>query len=122
VKGAFTDAKSDRKGMFELASGGSILLDEIGDMDPNLQSKLLRVIEDRSIWRVGGKAPIPVDVTVIATISRMPSKRVGSERTSSTGCTPSPSTSHRFGSEEKTSPSSPGTSSRSSPACTTKSS
>jgi DNA-binding NtrC family response regulator len=70
VKGAFTDAKSDRKGMFELASGGSILLDEIGDMDPNLQSKLLRVIEDRSIWRVGGKAPIPIDVTMIATTNR----------------------------------------------------
>jgi DNA-binding NtrC family response regulator len=67
VRGAFTDAKSDKKGMFELANGGTILLDEIGDMQPNLQSKLLRVFEDRQIRRLGGKIDIPIDVTVIVT-------------------------------------------------------
>jgi len=67
VKGAFTDAKSDKKGLFELADGGTILLDEIGDMDPTLQSKLLRVIEEREVRRIGGKVDLPVDVTVIAT-------------------------------------------------------
>jgi len=67
VKGAFTDAKSDKKGMFELANGGTILLDEIGDMQMNLQSKLLRVLEDRTVRRLGGKADIPIDVTVIVT-------------------------------------------------------
>ncbi len=67
VKGAFTDASSDKKGMFELANGGTILLDEIGDMQPNLQSKLLRVLEDRQVRRVGGKVDIPIDVMVITT-------------------------------------------------------
>lgn len=67
TRGAFTDAKADKKGMFELANGGTILLDEIGDMQPNLQSKLLRVLEDRQIRRLGGKVDIPIDVTVIAT-------------------------------------------------------
>jgi DNA-binding NtrC family response regulator len=66
-KGSFTDAKSDKKGVFELADGGSILLDEIGDMKPNLQSKLLRVLEERTVRRIGGNAEIPIDVTVIAT-------------------------------------------------------
>jgi DNA-binding NtrC family response regulator len=67
VKGAFTDAKSDKKGMFELANGGTILLDEIGDMEHNLQSKLLRVLEDRAVRRVGGKTDLPIDVSVIVT-------------------------------------------------------
>jgi len=67
VKGAFTDAKTDKKGIFELANGGTILLDEIGDMQMNLQSKLLRVLEDRSVRRLGGKADLPIDVTVIVT-------------------------------------------------------
>ncbi len=67
AKGAFTDAKSDKKGLFELADGGTILLDEIGDMDSSLQSKLLRVIEKREVRRIGGKIDLPIDVTVIAT-------------------------------------------------------
>jgi DNA-binding NtrC family response regulator len=69
-KGAFTDARTEKKGMFELANGGTILLDEIGDMKLTLQSKLLRVLEERTIRRIGGQKEIPVDVTVIATTNR----------------------------------------------------
>jgi DNA-binding NtrC family response regulator len=67
VRGAFTDAKSDKKGMFELANGGTILLDEIGDLEIGLQSKLLRVLEERAVRRLGGKADLPIDVRVIVT-------------------------------------------------------
>ena len=69
-KGSFTDAKSDKKGMFELAKDGSILLDEIGDMKLELQSKLLRVLENRTIRHIGGQKEIPVEATVIATTNR----------------------------------------------------
>ncbi len=69
-KGSFTDAKSDKKGLFELAQGGSILLDEIGDMKLSLQGKLLRVLEERTVRPVGGSEEIPIDVTVIATTNR----------------------------------------------------
>ncbi len=69
-KGAFTDAKSDKKGLFESAEGGSILLDEIGDMKPDLQGKLLRVLEERTIRHIGGKEEIPIDATIIATTNR----------------------------------------------------
>jgi two-component system, NtrC family, response regulator AtoC len=69
-KGSFTDAKSESKGLFELAEGGLLLLDEIGDMKPDLQGKLLRILETRTVRRLGGKGEIPVDVTVIATTNR----------------------------------------------------
>jgi len=69
-KGSFTDAKSDKKGLFEMAVDGTILLDEIGDMKPELQSKLLRVLEDRKVRRIGGKGEIEINVTVIATTNR----------------------------------------------------
>jgi len=69
-KGAFTDAKSDKKGLFELADGGTILLDEIGDMKPDLQSKLLRVLEERAVRRIGGKHEILIDTVVITTTNR----------------------------------------------------
>ncbi len=69
-KGSFTDAKAEKKGLFEAAKGGSILLDEIGDMKTNLQSKFLRVLEERTIRRIGGKDEIPIDATVIATTNR----------------------------------------------------
>lgn len=69
-KGAFTDAKTEKKGIFEMASGGTILLDEIGDMRPDLQAKLLRVLEERTVRRIGGKLDIPVEVTVIATTNK----------------------------------------------------
>ncbi len=69
-KGAFTDAKNEKKGILELAEEGTILLDEVGDMKPNLQSKILRVLEDRTIRRIGGNKEIPIDETVIATTNR----------------------------------------------------
>lgn len=75
-KGSFTDAKADKKGLFELAKGGTILLDEIGDMKTDLQSKLLRVLEDRKVRRIGGKGEIEVNVTVIATTNRNLSEAV----------------------------------------------
>ena len=69
-KGSFTDAKADKRGIFEVAYGGSILLDEIGEMKHNLQSKLLRVLEERKVRRIGGRMDIPIDVTVFATTNR----------------------------------------------------
>jgi DNA-binding NtrC family response regulator len=65
-KGSFTGATADRAGCFELATGGTLLLDEIGEMPPELQAKLLRVLEERTIRRVGGRQEIPVDVRVIS--------------------------------------------------------
>ncbi len=69
-KGAFTGAAERRLGRFELADGGSILLDEVGDMPPATQVKVLRVLEDRTFFRVGGIQPIKVDVRVIAATNR----------------------------------------------------
>jgi len=69
-KGAFTGAAERRLGRFELADGGTIFLDEIGEMSPPLQAKLLRVLEDRTFFRVGGTQPIRVDVRVIAATNR----------------------------------------------------
>ncbi|MEW6486796.1 MAG: sigma-54 dependent transcriptional regulator [Thermodesulfobacteriota bacterium] len=69
-KGAFTDAKKTKKGLFELADGGTIFLDEIGDMKIGLQSKILRFLEDRTFKRVGGKEDIEVDVRIIAATNR----------------------------------------------------
>jgi DNA-binding NtrC family response regulator len=65
-KGSFTGAVGQRKGFFELANHGSLFLDEIGEMPPAVQSKLLRVLEEREFMRVGGETPIRVDVRVIA--------------------------------------------------------
>ncbi len=65
-KGAFTDARDMRQGKFELADGGTLFLDEIGDMSPGGQAKLLRVLEQKVITRVGGSQPIPINVRVIA--------------------------------------------------------
>ncbi len=66
VKGAFTDAREDREGKFELAHGGTLLLDEIGEMSPGGQAKLLRVLEEKVVVRVGGSTPIRTDARVIA--------------------------------------------------------
>lgn len=64
--GAFTDARETRQGKFELAEGGTLFLDEIGDMSAGGQAKLLRVLEQKVVTRVGGSRPIPVDVRIIA--------------------------------------------------------
>lgn len=69
-KGAFTGAISVRKGRFELAHGGTILLDEVGDLPLNLQPKILRVLQEREFERVGGEKTIKVDVRLIAATSR----------------------------------------------------
>lgn len=69
-RGSFTGADARRIGRFEQANGGTIFLDEIGDMDPNLQAKLLRVLQEKSIQRVGGKESVPVDVRIIAATHR----------------------------------------------------
>ena len=65
-KGAFTGASSRRQGKFELAEGGTLFLDEVGDMSLKTQAKLLRVLEEETVQRVGGGEPIKVDVRVIA--------------------------------------------------------
>jgi transcriptional regulator with GAF, ATPase, and Fis domain len=65
-KGAFTDANQSRRGKFELASGGTLFLDEVGDMSPGGQAKLLRVLEDKVVVKVGGSQATSVDVRVLA--------------------------------------------------------
>ena len=70
VKGAFTDAVQNRKGRFELADGGTIFLDEIGDLPLKLQSKLLRVLQQKTFERVGSSEPITVDVRIVAATNR----------------------------------------------------
>ncbi len=75
-KGAFTDAKAMKKGLFEMADGGTLFLDEIGELSPLLQAKLLRVLEDQVVRRVGGVRDIQVDVRVIAASNRDLEKEV----------------------------------------------
>ncbi len=70
VRGAFTGATTTRRGKFEIADGGTIFLDEIGDMSPDLQVKLLRVLEEREFEQVGGCKTIKVDVRIIAATHR----------------------------------------------------
>ena len=70
VKGAFTGAVADKKGRFELADGGTIFLDEIGEIDPSTQIKLLRVLQEREFEKVGGEKTIKTDVRVIAATNR----------------------------------------------------
>jgi DNA-binding NtrC family response regulator len=75
-KGAFTDAKRFKKGLFELADQGTLFLDEIGEMPPQLQAKLLRVLETHTFRRVGGSADVTVDVRVVAATHRELVKQV----------------------------------------------
>ena len=75
-KGAFTGAIKMNKGRFEMADGGTILLDEVSEISLGMQSKLLRVIQEREIERVGGGTPIPVDVRIISTTNRDLQKEV----------------------------------------------
>ncbi|MDQ7037896.1 MAG: sigma 54-interacting transcriptional regulator [Aquificota bacterium] len=69
-KGAFTGAYTTKKGKFELANGGTVFLDEIGDMPPSLQVKILRVLQEKEIERIGGTRPVKVDVRIIAATNR----------------------------------------------------
>jgi two-component system response regulator PilR (NtrC family) len=70
MRGAFTGATANKKGLFEVADKGTIFLDEVGDTSPAMQVKLLRVIQERTIRRVGGTEEIPVDVRIIAATNR----------------------------------------------------
>jgi transcriptional regulator with GAF, ATPase, and Fis domain/RNase P/RNase MRP subunit p29 len=70
VKGAFTGASQAKPGLFEAASGGVAFLDEVGELSPNLQVKLLRVLEDRTVLRVGAVRPTPIDVRIVAATNR----------------------------------------------------
>jgi PAS domain S-box-containing protein len=78
-KGSFTGAIRDRIGRFEAADGGCILLDEIGDMSPLMQAKLLRVLEEKVVERVGENEPVPVDVRVISATNRDLQRMVAEE-------------------------------------------
>jgi len=69
-RGAFTGAVTSKAGKFEFANSGTLLLDEISEMDARLQAKLLRVIQEGEVDRIGGRKPIPVDVRIIATTNR----------------------------------------------------
>ena len=76
VKGAFTGATSEKPGLLEEAHKGSLLLDEISEMPPDLQAKLLRVLEDRSVRRLGGTRAVPVDFRLISSTNRDPDAAV----------------------------------------------
>jgi two-component system response regulator PilR (NtrC family) len=76
MKGAFTGAQNNRKGLFEAADAGTIFLDEIGEMSLSMQVKLLRVLQERRIRRVGGTEEIPVDTRIIAATNRNLEKMV----------------------------------------------
>ncbi|HWI39902.1 MAG TPA: sigma-54 dependent transcriptional regulator [Verrucomicrobiae bacterium] len=69
-KGAFTDAKNTKKGLFELADGGTVFLDEIGDMEMGMQAKLLRFLEDRTFRRIGGAKVFGVDVRIVSATNK----------------------------------------------------
>lgn len=69
-RGAFTHAHRDHKGLFEQAQGGTLFLDEIGEMSPHLQTKLLRVLQERELTRLGGQTPIRLDVRVVAATNK----------------------------------------------------
>lgn len=79
-KGAFTGAVEAKKGKFELADGGTLFLDEVGDTSPELQARLLRAIQEREFYRVGGKEPVKVDVRIIAATNHDLEKAVAEKR------------------------------------------
>ncbi len=116
-KGAFTGAEQRKKGRFELADGGTLLLDEIGDVNLATQVKLLRVLQEREFERLGGTESVKVDVRLIAATNKDMEAAVADgiapRRTCSTGSTSSRSSCRRSASGSPTSCCSPITSSRS---------
>ncbi|MCD6564404.1 MAG: sigma-54-dependent Fis family transcriptional regulator [Bacteroidales bacterium] len=80
VKGAFTDAREDRAGRFEVANGGTLFLDEIGNLSLSIQSKLLQVLQNREVIRVGATQPVPVDIRLISATNK-PIHQMVSEQT-----------------------------------------
>lgn len=80
TKGAFTGANRDHTGKFELAEGGTLFLDEITEMDIGLQAKLLRVLQERSIERLGSNRTIPIDIRVIAASNRDPRQAISDQK------------------------------------------
>lgn len=76
VKGSYTGAEN-RKGLFEIANGGTLFLDEINSMDINMQSKILRVLEEKKVKRVGGEKEIPFDVRIISAVNEKPASILG---------------------------------------------
>ena len=76
VRGAFTGAVRDKAGKFELADGGTLFLDEINSMDPALQAKLLKVLEEKKVRRLGGSRDIPFDVRIVAAVNEKPQKLI----------------------------------------------
>ncbi len=79
LRGAFTDAKEDRPGRFEVASGGTLFLDEIGNLSQNLQAKLLTVLQNREVTRLGSSIPKPVDIRLICA-TNLPVEELKSEK------------------------------------------
>ncbi|MEK7773639.1 MAG: sigma-54 dependent transcriptional regulator, partial [Deltaproteobacteria bacterium] len=79
-KGSFTGAVEGKKGKFELADGGTLLLDEIGDMNVDLQARLLRAIQEKEFYRVGGKEPVKLDVRIIAATNQNLERAVHEKR------------------------------------------
>lgn len=80
MRGSFTGAVADKKGMFEVAEGGVLLLDEVGEMSPLTQVKLLRALQERKVRRVGGTAEIAVDMRIIAATNQDLKKKIAEEK------------------------------------------
>jgi DNA-binding NtrC family response regulator len=79
-RGAFTGADHRKEGALTLASGGTVFFDEIGDMSPYAQAKILRAIESKEVWRLGGKTSVPVDIRVVAATNRNLDKLMAEEK------------------------------------------
>jgi len=79
-RGSFTGAEARRRGRFELADQGTLFLDEVAEMQPHLQAKLLRVLQERSFERVGGVTPISIDIRVVAATNRVPTEEIAAGR------------------------------------------
>ena len=106
VRGAFTGADANKKGLVEVADGGTIFLDEIGEMTPSMQVKLLRVLQERRFRRLGGTDEVAADIRIVAATQPGPARSwsptAGSARTSTTASTSSRCSSRRCASGAKT--------------------